>query len=685
MAPSPGGGWRLLPLLGLLAAAGDEGFYVPPVLLSSDQGHGPKQSLPAANRHLRRRLTAELNDHCSQPRANCGPIGFLGVQPAHIYRHRRPRQLFRRKMSWTAGGRSSTWRGLPMHGCRIGEAKNPGPGAPGTPVGGERGPAASSRRRPRSPSPPGDGRRIYCPVPGCPCADPARAPGWLNPATMRAHVDAHLAGSLQGEVPAQWLQDHGRHICPVCGLSVSVRHTMHPTCRPQARDAIGPAPAVDDDGAGGRGLPDFSALQAGGSRTLRHVPAAARYLWGRALHRALAEVAHANNERAWKELFMLPQCVLCAPPRTGRRHSKAIAAYTVDRLQRWLEGDRRQLWEDRHKPPRPSSRTLSSGQRRELATALAREGHDRKACTALVGDGLCPDTPATAAALHALHPLQPRPLVRMETLPLANTIAIDDVGRALRSFPTDTAPGPSGLRVQHLREAGPPGGSVALLEQLTEVVNLLARGQACPNAAPVFAGASLVALPKPSGGVRPIAIGEVLRRLTGKCLMATVRSELRSCFWPVQVGVGTPAGAELAVHTVRAWMHRQQESTGKVLVKLDFRNAFNEISRQAVVSAAHAAFPGLARYTTWCYAHPSYLHFGSSTTVLSAGGVQQGDPLGPLLFAAAIQPIVKELQAGPLDMTLFYLDDGIIAGDVPAVAAATAWGPDWPTAEPRQV
>ena len=49
-----------------------------------------------------------------------------------------------------------------------------------------------------------------------------------------------------------------------------------------------------------------------------------------------------------------------------------------------------------------------------------------------------------------------------------------------------------------------------------------------------MAGAALVAVPKPKGGVsvRPIAIGEVLRRLTGKCLL--VKDEAKQHFWPAQ-------------------------------------------------------------------------------------------------------------------------------------------------------
>lgn len=112
--------------------------------------------------------------------------------------------------------------------------------SPGTPVGGDRAPR-SPRRAAASDDASASGpmeveagasaaAKIFCPVSGCPSADRLRARGWASAATVQAHIDAHLAGSLQGDVLAAWLQTHGRQQCPACGLSVSTRHAIHPTC-----------------------------------------------------------------------------------------------------------------------------------------------------------------------------------------------------------------------------------------------------------------------------------------------------------------------------------------------------------------------------------------------------------------------------------------------------------------------
>ncbi len=183
-----------------------------------------------------------------------------------------------------------------------------------------------------------------------------------------------------------------------------------------------------------------------------------------------------------------------------------------------------------------------------------------------------------------------------------------------------------------------------------------------------------MAVPKKKGGVRPIAVGEILRRLVGKALCSAAKEDATNYFQPVQVGVGSPLGVDAAVHTARAWHQRNSNDGTRGFLKLDFANAFNLVSRTQALEQVKTHFPGLARWAQWCYQQPSHLVFGSHL-LSSETGVQQGDPLGPLLFAAAIHPLavkLKTLEAHgkKLDLCPFYLDDGFLAGDRQVVAAA---------------
>ena len=58
------------------------------------------------------------------------------------------------------------------------------------------------------------------------------------------------------------------------------------------------------------------------------------------------------------------------------------------------------------------------------------------------------------------------------------------------------------------------------------------------------------------------------------------------------------------------------------------------------------------------YEEPSSLFCGDAV-LPSQEGVQQGDPLGPLLFCLTIYPLIQQLTS---EFRLFYLDDGIKGG-----------------------
>ena len=58
--------------------------------------------------------------------------------------------------------------------------------------------------------------------------------------------------------------------------------------------------------------------------------------------------------------------------------------------------------------------------------------------------------------------------------------------------------------------------------------------------------------------------------------------------------------------------------------------------------------PALAAWADWCYGRHSRLLFRKEP-LTSEAGAQQGDPLGPLLFALALQPALRAASSGPAD------------------------------------
>ena len=61
---------------------------------------------------------------------------------------------------------------------------------------------------------------------------------------------------------------------------------------------------------------------------------------------------------------------------------------------------------------------------------------------------------------------------------------------------------------------------------------------------------------KKNGDLRPIAVGEVLRRLTSKCLSRAVQSDTFDVLTPLQECVGVKARCEAVVHSVAHILER---------------------------------------------------------------------------------------------------------------------------------
>lgn len=99
------------------------------------------------------------------------------------------------------------------------------------------------------------------------------------------------------------------------------------------------------------------------------------------------------------------------------------------------------------------------------------------------------------------------------------------------------------------------------------------------------------------------------------------------------------------------------------IVKLHFRNAFNSVRSNRMLEAVLALAPDIYHLVYSAYSSSSHL-FWCDHWILSAKGVQQGDPLGPLLFCLTLHNLGQCLTS---DLCIPYLDDVTIGGNLECI------------------
>ncbi|KAL5517624.1 hypothetical protein EMCRGX_G003206 [Ephydatia muelleri] len=144
-------------------------------------------------------------------------------------------------------------------------------------------------------------------------------------------------------------------------------------------------------------------------------------------------------------------------------------------------------------------------------------------------------------------------------------------------------------------------------------------------------------------------------------------------FAPLQYGVACTAGAEKFIHGVRSCIKEHWIDDNFTVCKVDMSNAFNCVSRQALLEECAVHFPELLPWVGWCYgSQPTLWH--PLGQLSSEVGVQQGDPLGPLLFSLVLHKVVsyiaQDRECLPLLFNGWYLDDGVLLGHSQAVNRA---------------
>lgn len=365
------------------------------------------------------------------------------------------------------------------------------------------------------------------------------------------------------------------------------------------------------------------------------------WLWGQA--RSLTTPA-AVAEAAWLMLLLWPRALLAAPPRTAATLAPHTRPREVRRrLGLLAAGDWRALLHGHTQlsvPARPAAQGAAAADGRRLLKA-ARQGHAGKAWRQLRSCGLHPADEATrermaallnplpAAALPPVQPPLPAATVRRWFGEEHWTSTLDGLKRG-RAF---DALGWCSEHVEWMRSMP----QVAPI--LGDIVQRYLDGSLPESARRLFHAAQLVPLRKPSGGLRPLALPTVLRKLGHSLLLrALLRPLLTSDTIPRQFGVMVRDGASALAAEVHAAMALHPHH---ILLQLDIRNAFPSACRHALQAALHRLCPEAA---TVCADMLGRCSDGLLATCghrqLPLGitcGIPQGDPLSSALFAVLMQ------------------------------------------------
>jgi hypothetical protein len=510
---------------------------------------------------------------------------------------------------------------------------------------------------------------------------------------MAKHIKEHRPDPANPRLRS-WLQAANRFWCDVCQSAPSNRqkHTCRPASsswpRPAPPVVVSPEPAVvlaedvkSDEVVATCGLPSLMDIFATSIPTVKRIPQQCRVSIAKAfttvMRRCSVSGTPAQEMRAWQLHFLFAKCVLRQQPeiRGGKKkklkRNETLRTGLLDRLKRWNEGQVDVLWAEACKlycsgERQMKAQSLASNIRR--ATECAQDARYGKAVAALLSLGTCAVTEDTIKEMKAKHPEAVPPKLPSDSPPEPVRFDEDLVRKKVEGFPTGSAAGASGTRPQFFKDILSCSNKAvcdAALGSLTKLTNHMVAGLAPRELAPFIAGAPLMALVKQGGGLRPIAIGETIRRLVSKCCCEATTEDAKVIFGPLQVGVATQGGAEASVHAVRKLAQEFGNDPGKIMLKVDFSNAFNMVDRTEMLAQVYEKLPGLYRWVEYCYSHPAHLFFG--TCVLqSMAGVQQGDPLGPLLFSLVLHPLALKIESEfpNLDLCVWYLDDGTIIGSV---------------------
>ena len=286
---------------------------------------------------------------------------------------------------------------------------------------------------------------------------------------------------------------------------------------------------------------------------------------GKAYIRELTRLVVAWNSKSnlmnvsWKSIMLMPSLIIQKPAANSKAkdHKEALAR----RLTLWQKGELLELMKEaetiqkRMKSSKPKRNIEAISKKFSLLMKAGKLNAAVKVLTSNMEGGILPLTEDTIALLEQKHP-NPAPIIDdaiIDKVPEdVHPVVFSSIdGESIRkaAIATKGSAGPSGMDADGWRHVLLSGNfsdaNKELRNQLavtakilaTEKTEIFEKNDRPTSSIDAYLACRLVPLDK-KPGLRPIGIGEVLRRIIGKTFMSVIKEDVQSVVRSMQVYVG---------------------------------------------------------------------------------------------------------------------------------------------------
>ena len=376
--------------------------------------------------------------------------------------------------------------------------------------------------------------------------------------------------------------------------------------------------------------------------------------------------------------MVMPQLLLQKPSKSSKMKDH-IAALNR-RMELWVQGDFQELFEE-GKAIQESFKTSSSKQdditqiSKRFLTEMQKGNINGaiKLLTNNMENGILPLNENTLELLRQKHPTEKEPqhhaILPDEEKPV-HPIKFEKIDAEMvrkAALKTKGGAGPSGLVAngwcRMLTSNSYGKSSSDLCKVISDLIKRLCTHQVNSESIEALLASRLIPLDK-NPGLRPIGVGEILRRIAGKVVVNALKEEIVSSVGSLQTCAGHEAGCESVIHAIR---EKFEEDETEAVLLVDASNAFNSVNRKVFLNNVGIICPSLATFVRNCYSNNLRIFIVGGVEISSREGTTQADPAAMAIYAIAIIPLILMLVEATLKTSTVsagYADDLTAAGMV---------------------